>query len=200
MLLYDATLERCGWNTVGGDQAHVDADPYEVLAGWWPGPCLPDCPCDEPLAAEFPPLARTGEDLSQSPATFASASGFVRAVRELSSLAVVQAGRPADVPLALQWSGACNYASHDLARLTAVLRSWEERFGALVLFMAPDTLLLSVARPPRRSEECRSVAAEHLAFCPDQIDPQTEIRTRPLTLSEYADSLRGEPLWRFWWD
>ncbi len=200
VLLNDGTLDRFDQAEVDEDPAQVDTDPYTVLADWWAGPCLPDCPCDEPLAATLPPPVGSGRDLSRHHATIASATGFARAAQGIARMGVVDAARPADIPLALRWSGMCNYRNRDLPRATAVLRSWEERFGAVVAFVGPDTLLLSVARPPRSVEECTSVAAEHFAFCPDQVDPQIEIRTAPIPLSEYAESIRGETLWRFWWD
>jgi hypothetical protein len=200
VLLNDGTLDRCDFEAIDENPALVDLDPRTVLSDWWAGPCLPDCPCDEPLDAELPPPVGLGRDLSGHHATIEAATGFARAAQHIARMGVVEAARPADVPLALRWSGMCNYGNRDLPRATAVLRSWEERFGAVVAFVGPDTLLLSVARPPCRREECRSVAAEHFAFCPDQVDPQVELRTTPIPLSEYAESIRGETLWRFWWD
>ncbi|MCD2186584.1 DUF4253 domain-containing protein [Actinomycetospora soli] len=200
VLLNDGALHRCGLPAVDEDPALVDLDPHTVLSEWWSGPCLPDCPCDEPLAAALPAPVGSQQDLSRHHATIASATRFARAAQGIARMGVVDAARPADVPLALRWSGMCNYRDRDLPRATAVLRSWEERFGAVVAFVGPDTLLLSVARPPRSVEECTSVAAEHFAFCPDQVDPQVELRTGPIPLSEYAESISGETLWRFWWD
>lgn len=200
VLLNDRTLDRFDQVEVDEDLTLVDSDPYAVLAAWWAGPCLPDCPCDEPLAATLPPPVGLGRDLSRHHATIAATTEFARAALGIARMGVVDAPRPADVPLALRWSGMCNYGDRDLPRATAVLRSWEERFGAVVAFVGPDTLLLSVARPPRSVEDCMSVAAEHYAFCPDQADPQIELRDTPVPLSEYAASIRGATLWRFWWD
>jgi hypothetical protein len=60
----------------------------------------------------------------------------------------------------------------DLVGLSAVLRSWEERFGATLVWIGGFTLVLAVADPPRTREESERVAAEHFAFCHDQVDPQ----------------------------
>lgn len=199
VLINAATLERCGVDAKT-DLEPIDiddADPYTVLSQWWPGPCRPDCPCDEPLAAELAPLSRAGRDLSRHHATIAGATEVAEESVGIASMAVVDAARPADVPFALQWSGMCNYG-RDLSRAGAVLRSWEERFGAMVAFIGPATLLLSVARPPRTVAESEHVAAEHFAFCPDQVDPQDG--TGPLSVRAYAQSIRGHFLWRFWWD
>ena len=56
-----------------------------------------------------------------------------------------------------------------MARLCAVLRSWEDRFGIRVVALGFDQLLVSVATPPTTLAEARALAAEHFAFCPDNI-------------------------------
>jgi hypothetical protein len=50
--------------------------------------------------------------------------------------------------------------------ISAVLRSWEERFSATAYEVAPDLVKLSVAAPPATEEHALLVAAEHMAFCP----------------------------------
>jgi hypothetical protein len=50
--------------------------------------------------------------------------------------------------------------------ISAVLRSWEERFSATAYEVAPDLVKLSVAAPPATEEQALLVAAEHMAFCP----------------------------------
>ena len=55
--------------------------------------------------------------------------------------------------------------SHSWASLR--LRSWEERFDALLISVAPDTLELAARRPPLRGEAVRTFAAEAYLFCPD---------------------------------
>jgi hypothetical protein len=55
-----------------------------------------------------------------------------------------------------------------------------------------DTLSLSVAWPPTSPGNARSIAAEHFAFCQDL----AEITG----FAEYARSLIGASVWRFWWD
>ncbi|WP_345438093.1 DUF4253 domain-containing protein [Actinoallomurus vinaceus] len=56
---------------------------------------------------------------------------------------------------------------------------------------SPAALRLSLL-----TEECRSreVAAEHIAFCPDNIWQGCGDFTM------YADGLVGEESWSFWWD
>ncbi|MGW8764621.1 DUF4253 domain-containing protein [Streptomyces sp. NPDC055815] len=109
--------------------------------------------------------------------------------------ALVPARRSADIPAVIGWGGPMNH-ENDVARLCAVLRSWEDRFGARVIALTFDQLVVSVAAPPRTPEEAEAVAAEHFAFCPDNIT-QGEYDT----LREYArKALLDVPVWRFWWD
>lgn len=97
----------------------------------------------------------------------------------------------------LGWGGICNYPLHDLVTLSAVLRQWEARWGALVVALTRSRMTLSVAAPPMYDEECEQVAAEHFAVCPDQQDPQDGTVT---TLRSYAADIRGAGSWHFWWD
>lgn len=177
------------------------ADPFQALGAWWQGPCPKDCHCLEPFEDSFPttPARVGGVDWSRHRSTIASASGFAADLAVYSDLAVVDARRPADVPLALGWAGMCNYRHQDLVGLCAVLRSWEERFGALLVHMSFSTLLLAVARPPQTSGESELVAAEHFAFCPDQHDPQDMLGT-VYTPRTYGEKIRNVGYWRFWWD
>ena len=61
------------------------------------------------------------------------------------------------------------YFSDD--EITAVLRSWEERFGAVVSVMTGNTLEFAVGAPPRDDDQARRLADEHAALMPDA-DPQ----------------------------
>ncbi|MET7650335.1 MULTISPECIES: DUF4253 domain-containing protein [unclassified Streptomyces] len=108
-------------------------------------------------------------------------------------LALVPARRSADVPAALGWSGPLNH-TNDVALLCAVLRSWEDRFGIRVVALGFDLLVVSVAAPPTTTEAAEAVAAEHFAFCPDNITQG------PGSLRAYAEQLVGERAWHFWWD
>ncbi|MFJ2832540.1 DUF4253 domain-containing protein [Streptomyces sp. NPDC087263] len=110
-------------------------------------------------------------------------------------LALVPARRSADIPAAIGWSGPVNYEG-DVARLCAVLRSWEDRFGIRVVALTFDQLVLSVAAPPTTTAEAEAVAAEHFAFCPDNVT-----QGHHETLREYAaHEVLGQKVWSFWWD
>ena len=57
------------------------------------------------------------------------------------------ADRPADVLTRIGWTGAANGCLTPLP-ITAVLRSWEDRFGARLLQIGFDRIRLLVERPP----------------------------------------------------
>jgi len=67
---------------------------------------------------------------------------------------------------------------NDVARLCAVLRSWEDRFGIRLLALSYDRLTVSVSAPPRTLAEAEAIAVEHYAFSPDTID-QTATPSAP---------------------
>jgi hypothetical protein len=92
------------------------------------------------------------------------------------------------VIVALGWQGAANHCD-DPHLLASILRSWEDRFDACVVGVGYDTLELWVGRPPRSSPEALAVAAEHLAFCPDNV------LQGPGTIRRYSASIRGSERW-----
>ncbi|MEU6070481.1 MULTISPECIES: DUF4253 domain-containing protein [Streptomyces] len=155
-----------------------DHDAEEVLAeAWdqWPGLAPAGTP-------EADPEARAAE---------AVAALLESAPRSADHrLALVPARRSADVPAAFGWTGPLNYEP-DVARLCAVLRSWEDRFGARAIALSYARLTLSVAAPPSTPAEAEALAVEHFAFCPDETGED---------LPGYAKRLVGARTWSFWWD
>jgi hypothetical protein len=147
----------------------------------------------EPFGRGWPGLAPAA-DGGQDPDEFADQ--HVRATDDgTSRVMLVPAARSADVVTVAGWLGPCNY-TNDMPLLSAVLRSWEERFGARVVQIGFDTLLLAVATPPVAAGHAEQVAGEHCAFCPDNI---TQGVTR--TIGEYAaKAVREKNDWWFWWD
>lgn len=140
-----------------------------------------------PFGQEFPGLAPTpegGVDEAAPDAVAASMTG---------RLGLVPATRPADVIATLGWQGPTN-SCDDVGPFAAVLRTWEDRFGAEVVGIGFDTLTLGVRRPPSSNEEATAVAAEHYAVCMDNIS-QGAGSIRP-----YAAELKGAGRWDFWWN
>ncbi|MCE7006166.1 DUF4253 domain-containing protein [Kibdelosporangium philippinense] len=111
-------------------------------------------------------------------------------------LGLVATRRGADALAAMGWGGPANYVN-DVAKVSAVVRSWEDRFGARVIYLGDhSTLILTVAAPPTDIATAELVAAEHFAFCPDNYWQGAPDET----VAGYAMKLLSERIWRFWWD
>lgn len=111
---------------------------------------------------------------------------------EAGGLLLVPVARPADVAAALGWWGGTNYCMSG-ADFSAVLRSWEDRFGAILVSIGFDTMMVQVGRRPETEEQVDALLREHYAFCPDNIDQGMQPDAFRLGLSEW-------PYWNFWWD
>jgi hypothetical protein len=143
-----------------------------------------------PFGRDWPGLAAPGE-LTDDPGAVADRCAEQAPDGDLR-LGLVAVRRGADALVATGWIGAANYFDQ-VAPLAAVVRSWEDRFGARVVGLGGATALLSVAAPPVTFEHALHVAAEHLMCCPDNVMGVG-------TLAEYAEGICGETTWSFWWD
>ncbi|SOD84664.1 DUF4253 domain-containing protein [Streptomyces sp. Ag109_G2-15] len=189
------------WVLLPGETSYPgDHDVEDVLEEYWEEEAADRELAEdiEPFGPEWPGLAPAGT-LAVDPDTCAAqVADAVKGGRdswiEEPHLALVPARRSADIPAAIGWTGPVNYEG-DVARLCAVLRSWEDRFGIRVVALGLDTLLVSVAAPPATLAEAEAVAAEHFAFCPDAI-----MQNGPENIREYAEELVGAQSWTFWWD
>lgn len=76
----------------------------------------------------------------------------------------------------------------------ALLRRWQERYGAEVLSVGAETIELAVARPVTDREEALALADEHFLYCYDIVVQGTE------TLDHLAAHLLNATVWYFWWD
>ncbi|UQX01259.1 DUF4253 domain-containing protein [Streptomyces sp. RerS4] len=206
VLLHDRSGLEEWWHTRALDPGRAgdpdDHDAETVLREYWDA-VIPD-PAEgaegEELIAPFgrdrPPLAPPGTPTPDADAAADAATRALLADGWLGRprLALVPAARRADVPAAIGWSGPCNH-DDDTARISAVLRSWEERYDARVLAIGFDRLDLYVAAPPRTPAEALAVAAEHFAFCPDNVWQGSG------TVAAYAEeAVVGQSHWSFWWD
>ncbi|MFC9942540.1 DUF4253 domain-containing protein [Streptomyces pratensis] len=166
-----------------------DHDAEEVLSEAWDAYASdePDDSAPWPGPAPVPAASTAGTPDELAAEVADMLAGTVRP-------ALVPARRSADIPAAIGWSGPLNH-ENDVARLCAVLRSWEDRFDIRVVALGFDTLKVSVGRPPTTEAEACALASEHFAFCPDNVD------RRPHGLRAYADEhLLGQEVWTFWWD
>lgn len=188
------------WELMPGEMTYPgDHDAAELLAEYWDDIAEDElAEGAEPFGTEWPGLAAaaspTADPDTRAAGIADSLTDGTRGRLTDPHLALVPARRSADIPAAIGWTGPLNY-ENDVARLCTILRSWEERFGIRVVALGFDTLTVSVAAPPATLAEAEAVAAEHFAFCPDNI---TQSGTDGL--SAYAEDLIGEPAWSFWWD
>lgn len=178
----------------------------QVLSRWWTKMNTPD---EDDSDGAYPEELRGGPDGADPfghPWPGLAPAGILATVPELRAeeiaaahtdgthrLGLVAADRGADALTVAGWGGPMNHAN-DTAEISAVVRDWEDRFGARVIAVGFHTLVLSVAAPPIDMTHARAIADEHLAFCPDNI------WQRAGDIPTYAESLLGAPLWSFWWD
>jgi hypothetical protein len=173
-----------------------------VLSGLWADNTPPDFDQEPGYAAELAPFGRQfpglapGEDARLSPAQLAGAVDSLAEAMDSpggARLGLAVARRPADVLPAAGWA-AQDMAYPPTLSIAAVLRSWEERFGARLVQIGPDaTIKLLVERPPRTFATAQAVAAEHYVFC-------DQSQFTPHSVPEIAQALVGAPVWRLWWD
>ena len=112
-----------------------------------------------------------------------------------TQLLITPVPRPADVPATIGWPGAINY-DYSGAGVSTVLRSWEDRFGALLTslnFAEMDLRISNVAQLAMLThDELVNLTLEHYVFCPDSLDQGT------LRFPCYLNAISGSPLWPFW--
>jgi hypothetical protein len=106
-------------------------------------------------------------------------------------IGLVAVGRPADVLPVIGWGRLAGRGEPLL--LTAVLRSWEDRFGARLIDVGYADLRLLVERPPRTLEAAQRIAAEQVLVADDCIDGLRDI-------PHIAARLVNFPIWTFWRD
>lgn len=190
-LILELEIEPADMGEMLVDQVSPEGEGARAILGRWWSESVGDG--DEfdretmaPLGRRFPGLAEPTP--GERPANLAAN------VRDLSGhLGLVAVRRPADVLAATGWIGAVNF-DMDPGDQSTVLRSWEDRFDAYVVGVGWAILTVAVGRPPRTVAAATGIAAEHLAFCPDNIWQGVG------TVREYGDSLIDAPLWPFWWD
>ncbi|MGW3076476.1 DUF4253 domain-containing protein [Kitasatospora sp. NPDC001132] len=181
--LYDpAALLNTWWKQVDEDEDGETDEDAEII--------------DESLA----PYGRTWPGLAPAATVPDGAAGAE--ARELAEvlcsvkdvrLGLVRADSGAHALAVCGWSGPTNH-ENDIAKIAAVLADWERRFGAQVVEVGFDTLVLSVPVPPDTLAAALPLAAEHTAFCPDLVFQGSG------SLTEYAEELVGAHQWSFWWD
>jgi hypothetical protein len=98
------------------------------------------------------------------------------------------------------WTGAVNVTG--AAEVSAVLRSWEDRFGAILVGLSFATLTLLVGRPPTTDDDSHA-SLRKLRRCPDalwQPEALPSYERREATLGAMSRLLVRERAWRLWFD
>jgi hypothetical protein len=145
-----------------------------------------------PFSREFPGLAPAcDQPLDQ--AEMRGAIGCLPPAR----IGLAIADRPTDALAAMGWMPGNWFDG--VPRLTAVLRSWEDRFGARLLAVGESEFKLLAERPPRGMHAAQHVAAEVFALGPDEFTCAWE-EWALTEVNEIADSMIRSPIWGFWWD
>jgi Domain of unknown function (DUF4253) len=206
-------------------------DPATLMSQWWAG-AVRLTTFDRRILAvakpeEWPGLAPPGTPRID-PELLADETAEGMVAGEPARIALVPTARSADSIGLVGWTGT-DYEPYSPGALSAVLRTWEERFGARVIGVDSGTLWVSVAAPPTTIEHAVRVAAEHFSFCPEveqagnvpePEDPLEVERLQALvaeqtdrlvhtfgvdpdwrsTLLQYASDIVDRAVWRFWWD
>ncbi len=170
------------------------ADTASLLAAMW-ARAVPDAEEDDPdVLDELEPFDRAFPGLAPGTTGIDDETALVTALgRSPTRLGLVAVERPADALAALGWLGAVNLHD-DPGVLSAVLRSWEDRFGAVLVGVGFDTVTLAVQRPPTTLAHAERVAAEQFALCPDLVQQGAG------SIAALAEALVGSSTWSLWWD
>lgn len=76
----------------------------------------------------------------------------------------------------------------------AILRYWQEKYGAEIVSLTHDVIECSVENPPQTEAECWELAWEQYAYCSDIVDQGVG------KVGKLASGLRNSDYWYFWWD
>jgi Domain of unknown function (DUF4253) len=139
-----------------------------------------------PFGLQFPGLAPAVEEELDPELMRRAVCQYTRDAR----IGLVPAARPADILPRLGWRSDLGTTASELG---AVLRSWEDRFGARLLEVGFAEIRLLVTRPPLTLEVAQRLAAEHFAFA-------DEAHIALGRVDDIARAVVNNPFWDFWWD
>lgn len=146
-----------------------------------------------PFGVQFPGLAPS-QDQALTEAELTRALGWFGSAR----IGLVPASRPADVLALVGYDGTVNgYGTPEL--LSLALRSWEDRFGAVLVEVGFAHIRLLARRPPRTLRDAQAVAAELWLFC-DEFWPIDRPGTAVQYVGEIAEHIKDIPVWSLWLD
>jgi Domain of unknown function (DUF4253) len=164
-LLWPWTEDPAAYLDQPVEPGRVDAiDVETVLRRGWDQLAAHPAGLVELLAPRFPGLAggsRVDPAAARDPFQLAEVLGVA------ARLMIVPCNRPADC-VALIGGLAVEV---DGAEISAVIRSWEERFDAVLVAIEPSRATLAITAPPTAPEQAIAAAAEHFAL-PTRANPQ----------------------------
>jgi hypothetical protein len=76
----------------------------------------------------------------------------------------------------------------------ALMKHWQEKYGAEVVGITHDVVEMRVARPPKTRAAALALARQQCAYCVDIVSQGVQ------TLSRLAACLLNGHAWYFWWD
>ncbi|MFG3406615.1 DUF4253 domain-containing protein [Streptomyces sp. NPDC048142] len=175
--LGDEEMLEILWEEIQEERPEGKAAPFDTP---WPG-----------LAGAVPPGADPDAQAAELADALSGSDSWLMEPR----LALVPSVLNADIPAAIGWTGSLSHVD-DPGIISAVLRSWGERFGTRLVALTSDRIVLSVAAPPTTVEHAAAVAVEHVALCPDGL-----ARSRHGSLEDYAaHEILGRRTWVHHWD
>lgn len=76
----------------------------------------------------------------------------------------------------------------------AIMKYWNEKYGAKIISITGDTIGCVVDNPPTTKEEAMALAREQFLYCDDIVTQGCE------SISILAGTLLNARYWEFWWD
>ena len=199
-VLSDLGAESFAYHYDVAEVAKLDAG--EILAWRWEHKTTSDEDPDadawmvglhQPFTRQFPGLVPPVREQLTVPAT---RDALDTVPPQFVCLAAVS--RPADFLTEVGWF--TTEAWEPPLHLSAVLRSWEDRFGARLLQIGPRAKIrLLVSRPPRTKDAALAVAAELWAFG-DRTWVTYPSEEQVDSVADIASLIIDQPIWGFWWD
>ena len=191
-LLWPDLDEPTGYMSGDGELETIEGiDAAALLESEWTAR-PPSAEWAAPYGARFPGLAPpVPRDPAQSFDPFETVKRqFIGAGEPLDArLLMVPCNRPADALTALAFVGEGFRSEH----VSAILRLWEERFGAVVAVVDPGYTFLGVEAPPQTFPVALLLAAEQTA-----IAWQGDLDLNG-SLASHAKVLLGNPVWGVSW-
>lgn len=109
-------------------------------------------------------------------------------------LGLVPIEKPWHLPAMVKF-GMCGFnACPDTIIHCALMRHWNERYGAEIISLSGAVLECKVTSPPIQQDDAVALAWEQFWYCSDNVYQGTK------TISNLAATLLKADCWYFWWD